>query len=56
MTTGVGPWILATAMVAIFALQWGGVRLIRGRTDRGKGWLMIVAAAVLLFNVVITTL
>jgi hypothetical protein len=55
MTVGVGPWVLAIAMVAVFALLWGGLRLIRGQTDRGKGWLMIVAAAVLLFNVVVMT-
>jgi hypothetical protein len=43
-------------MVAVFALLWGGARLIRGRTDRSKGWLMIVAAAVLLANVAIMTI
>jgi hypothetical protein len=53
--TGAGPWVLGIAMVAVFALLWGGARLIRGRTDRNKGWLMIVAAAVLLFNVVVMT-
>jgi hypothetical protein len=56
MTAGAGPWVLAVAMIAVFALVWGGVRLIRGRTDRNKGWLMIVAAAVLLANVAILTL
>jgi hypothetical protein len=56
MTVGAGPWVLAVAMIAVFALVWGGVRLIRGRTDRNKGWLMIVAAAVLLANVALLTL
>ncbi|AYJ87543.1 hypothetical protein D3Y57_18510 [Sphingomonas paeninsulae] len=56
ITVGAGPWVLAIAMIAVFALLWGGSRLIRGRTDRNKGWLMIVAAAVLLANVAILTL
>ncbi|WP_293880220.1 hypothetical protein [Sphingomonas sp.] len=56
MTVGAGPWFVAIAMVAVFALLWGGGRLIRGRTDRDKGWLMIIAAAVLLGNVVVMTI
>ncbi|CAN5269233.1 hypothetical protein BH09PSE3_BH09PSE3_06520 [soil metagenome] len=55
MNGGAGSWILAVAMVAVFALLLGGARLIRGRTDRNKGWLMIVAAAVLLANVALLT-
>jgi hypothetical protein len=56
MTVGAGPWVLAIAIITVFALLWGGARLIRGRTDRNRGWLMIAAAAVLLANVAILTL
>jgi hypothetical protein len=45
--------VLAIAMIAVFALVWGGIRLLRGQADRNKGWLMIVAAVVLLANVAI---
>ena len=44
------------AMIAVFALVWGGVTLLRQRDDRKRGWLMIVAAAVLFGNVLILTL
>jgi hypothetical protein len=50
--TGLAP---AIAMLAVFALVWGGVHLLRGR-DRTKGTLMLVCAAVILANVVIWTL
>jgi hypothetical protein len=45
----------ALAMLAAFALAIGGVALIRS-TERTKGILMIVAAAVLLGNVAIWTI
>ncbi|WP_181814674.1 hypothetical protein [Sphingomonas aracearum] len=43
----------ALAMVAVFALLWGGV--VQIRRDRRKGVLMIVLAAVILGNVLIAT-
>jgi len=45
----------AVAMLAVFALVIGGVRLIRQR-KRQKGVLMLVCAAVVLGNVAIWTL
>ncbi len=43
-------------MIAAFALVVGGIRLIRRKEDRGRGVLMLVAAAVLVGNVVILTI
>ena len=51
--TGLAP---AVAMIAVFALTAGGIRLLRGEQDRRKGVLMLVCAAVILANVVIWTL
>ncbi len=45
--------ILSIAILAVFALIWGGVRLLLRREDRMRGILMIVAAVVLLGNVLI---
>ncbi|URW77156.1 hypothetical protein M9980_06085 [Sphingomonas donggukensis] len=46
----------AIAMLAVFALTFGGIQLLRrGRADRTKGVLMLVCAAVLLGNVAIWT-
>lgn len=42
------------AVVAMFALVWGGVRLFKA--DRTKGVLMIVCAFVILGNLLIWTL
>jgi hypothetical protein len=42
-------------MVAAFLLIAGGVRLTRDRQTRGRGILMIVAALVLVMNVMIWT-
>ena len=47
---------LAIAMIAAFLLIAGGIRLLRRREDRGRGILMIVAATVLIGNVLIWTL
>ncbi len=47
---------LAIAMMAAFLLAAGGVRLILRGDYRQQGWLMIVAAMVLLGNVLIWTL
>jgi hypothetical protein len=44
----------AIAMLAAFALAIGGVALIR-RAERTKGALMLVAAVVLIGNVLIWT-
>lgn len=46
---------LALAMVAAFLLVGGGVKLALGRQTRGRGVLMIVAALVLIMNVMIWT-
>lgn len=48
--------LLALAVLAAFALGIGGVRLILRGGDRVKGVLMIVAALVLIGNVVIATM
>jgi hypothetical protein len=46
---------LAIAMIAAFLLVLGGIRLIRGGQYRQQGWLMIVAAMVLVGNVLVWT-
>ncbi len=46
---------MALAMLAAFALTIGGIRLVLRKQDRGRGILMIVAAAVLVANVLILT-
>jgi hypothetical protein len=46
---------LSIAMIAVAALSLGGISLIRRGQDRKRGWLMIVAALVLLGNVLIWT-
>jgi len=46
---------LAIAMVAAFLLVAGGVKLMRDRQTRVRGVLMIVAALVLIMNVMIWT-
>ncbi|KQN26898.1 hypothetical protein ASE86_07075 [Sphingomonas sp. Leaf33] len=44
-------------MLAVFALVFGGIRLVRAGDDsRTKGVLMLVCAAVLVGNVLIWTL
>ena len=49
------PLLLSIAILAALALTWGGGRLIFQRRDRYKGGLMIVAALVLLANVLIAS-
>jgi hypothetical protein len=44
------------AVISSFLLGFGGVRLVTGTADRGKGALMLGAAAVLLANVLIWSL
>jgi len=46
---------LALAMIAGFLLLIGGVKLALDRQTRGRGILMIVAALVLVMNVMIWT-
>ncbi|MES2988000.1 MAG: hypothetical protein V4808_08845 [Pseudomonadota bacterium] len=48
------PILLSIAVVAMFALVWGGVRLLK--TDRTKGVLMMICALVLLGNLLIWNL
>jgi Co/Zn/Cd efflux system component len=47
---------LAIAMIAAFLLIAGGVRLIRRGQYNQQGWLMIVAALVLVGNVLVWTI
>jgi hypothetical protein len=49
------PVLLSIVMLAIFALVGGGAIAIVRRRERMRGTLMIVAAAVLLGNVLIWT-
>ena len=44
---------LSIAMLAAAALVAGGVHLLRRGGERTRGWLMLVAALVLLGNVLI---
>ena len=46
----------AVAMLAVFALVWGGIYLLAKRRDRQKALLMLACAAVLFTNVLIWTL
>jgi len=46
---------MTLAMIAGFLLLGGGVKLATGRQTRGRGVLMIVAALVLITNVMIWT-
>jgi hypothetical protein len=54
--TGPGPLILSVLMIAAFLLAAGGVHLIVRRKERGKGSLMLLAAAVALADVLIWAL
>ncbi|HYZ47823.1 MAG TPA: hypothetical protein VE567_02905 [Sphingomonas sp.] len=49
--TGPSALVLSVLMLAAGALIWGGIVQIRRREKRG--WLMLVAAAVLFGNVLI---
>jgi high-affinity Fe2+/Pb2+ permease len=46
---------MALAMVVAFLLLAGGVKLALSRQTRGRGALMIIAALVLVMNVMIWT-
>lgn len=47
--------VMAIAMLAAFLLAAGGTKLVINRQTRGRGSLMIVAALVLVMNVMIWT-
>ena len=48
--------MLALTMMAAFVLTGGGIKLALARDTRARGILMIVAAVVLIANVMIWTL
>ena len=52
---GFGAVAMALAMLAAFALAIGGLRLARRSAERKRGVLMLVAAAVLVGNVLVWT-
>ena len=54
--TGAGSTLLSILMIAAFALAGGGAWLIARRRDVRKGVLMLVAAAVMVGNVLVWTL
>lgn len=47
--------LVVIAMLGATALAIGGVTMLRGGTDKTKGWLMIVASIVVIGNVLIVT-
>lgn len=55
MTDGFSDIALGFAMVAGFLLLAGGVRLLFSPQTRSRGALMILAAAVIVMNVMIWT-
>ena len=54
--TGIAALLMSLLMLAAFALAAGGIWLIAKGRDRGKGALMLLAALVMLCNVLIWTL
>ena len=56
MQSGPGAILLSIVMIASFLLFAGGAWMIGKGRDRKKGMLMLVAAAVLLGNVLIWTI
>ena len=54
--TGFASTAFAIAMIAAFALIAGGARLVTKPEHRKRGLLMMVAAAVLIGNVLIWTI
>jgi uncharacterized protein HemX len=53
--TGTGAAILSILVLAAFGLAAGGIYSVAKRRDAKKGALMLVAAAVLIGNVLILT-
>jgi high-affinity Fe2+/Pb2+ permease len=47
---------MGVAMIAALLLVLGGIKLAMRKEDRGRGLLMLAAAAVLIGNVLIWTL
>jgi hypothetical protein len=47
---------MALAVIASFILGFAGFRILIGKADRTRGWLMVAAAAVIFANVLIWTL
>lgn len=56
MTFSASPMLLSITMLAAFALGVGGIWAIVKRRDVKHGVLMLIAAVVLLGNVIIWTL
>ncbi|WP_174273497.1 hypothetical protein [Sphingomonas bacterium] len=54
--SGLSPILLSLAVLADFALAFGGVRLILRGRDRIKGVLMLIAALVILGNILLWSL
>jgi hypothetical protein len=54
--SGLSSFLLSIMMIAAFALAAGGIVTIRRGAERKKGVLMLVAALVLVGNVLILTL
>jgi hypothetical protein len=53
--SGLYPLTMGSAMLAVLALAWGGVTVLR-RGDRQRGVLMLVCSLVILANVLIWTI
>ena len=53
MLTGLGATLLSIMVLAAFALAAGGLWMLTKRRDTRKGVLMLVAAIVILANVLI---
>ena len=53
MQSALGATLMSIAMIAAFLLSAGGIWLIAKRRDRKKGALMLVAALVMLGNVLV---
>ena len=54
--TGTGALFLTIMMIAVFALAAGGVQILARGGDRKRALLMLVAALVILGNVLIWSL
>jgi hypothetical protein len=52
---GLSDWVMTLAVIAALMLVLGGIRLVRQPQSRKQGVLMIVAALVILMNVMIWT-
>ena len=52
---GLSDWVMSLAVIAAFLLVLGGIRLVRSPQSRKQGVLMVIAALVILMNVMIWT-